>query len=77
MTDINLLLVDDHQVVRTGLRMLLEGQPDMKIVGEADSGLQALEKAKELSQLGQDLVVVQLENVSDAALAGKKAIRSS
>jgi two-component system response regulator NreC len=49
MTDINLLLVDDHQVVRTGLRMLLEGQPDMKIIGEADSGLQALEKARELS----------------------------
>ena len=49
MTDINLLLVDDHQVVRTGLRMLLEGQPDMKIVGEADSGLQALEMARELS----------------------------
>lgn len=49
MTDINLLLVDDHQVVRTGLRMLLEGQPDMKIIGEADCGLQALEKAKELS----------------------------
>jgi two-component system response regulator NreC len=49
MTDINLLLVDDHQVVRTGLRMLLEGQPDLKIIGEADSGLQALEKARELS----------------------------
>ena len=49
MNDINLLLVDDHQVVRTGLRMLLEGQPDMKIIGEADSGLQALEMAKELS----------------------------
>src|SRR4030066_2233259 len=49
MTDINLLLVDDHQVVRTGLRMLLEGEPDMKIIGEADSGLQALEKAKEPS----------------------------
>ncbi|OGO27671.1 MAG: DNA-binding response regulator [Chloroflexi bacterium RBG_16_54_11] len=49
MPDINLLLVDDHQVVRTGLRMLLEGQPDMKIVGEADSGLMALEKAKQVS----------------------------
>ncbi len=49
MPDINLLLVDDHQVVRTGLRMLLEGQPDMKIVGEADSGEQALEKARLLS----------------------------
>src|SRR4030067_2182344 len=49
MSEIKLLLVDDHQVVRTGLRMLLEGQPDMKIVGEAASGLQALEMAKELS----------------------------
>ncbi len=48
MPDINLLLVDDHQVVRTGLRMLLEGQPDMKIIGEADTGLQALDKAIEL-----------------------------
>lgn len=48
MPDIKLLLVDDHQVVRTGLRMLLEGQPDMQIVGEADSGTRALEKAKEL-----------------------------
>jgi two-component system response regulator NreC len=57
MHDINLLLVDDHQVVRTGLRMLLEGQPDMKIVGEADSGLQALEKAKELSP---DVVVMDI-----------------
>ena len=57
MADINLLLVDDHQVVRTGLRMLLEGQPDMKIVGEADSGLQALEKANELKP---DVVVMDI-----------------
>jgi two-component system response regulator NreC len=57
MPDINLLLVDDHQVVRTGLRMLLEGQPDMKIIGEADSGLQAIEKAKELSP---DVVVMDI-----------------
>jgi two-component system response regulator NreC len=48
MPDIKLLLVDDHQVVRTGLRMLLEGQPDMKIIGEADSGLNALEKTRAL-----------------------------
>lgn len=57
MPDINLLLVDDHQVERTSLRMLLEGQPDMKIVGEADSGLNALEKAKELSP---DVVVMDI-----------------
>ncbi len=57
MPDIKLLLVDDHQVVRTGLRMLLEGQPDMKIVGEADSGVKALEKARELSP---DVVVMDI-----------------
>lgn len=57
MPDIKLLLVDDHQVVRTGLRMLLEGQPDMKIVGEADSGLDALEKARELSP---DVIVMDI-----------------
>ncbi len=57
MPDINLLLVDDHQVVRTGLRMLLEGQPDMKIVGEADSGQQAIEKA---IQLKPDVVVMDI-----------------
>jgi two-component system response regulator NreC len=57
MPDIKLLLVDDHQVVRTGLRMLLEGQPDMKIIGEADSGLNALEKA---GQLSPDVIVMDI-----------------
>lgn len=42
MQKIRLLLVDDHQVVRTGLRMLLESQADIDIVGEASSGQQAL-----------------------------------
>lgn len=43
MNSVRLLLVDDHEVVRTGLRMLLENQPNIKIVGEASTGLQALE----------------------------------
>ncbi|NWG06670.1 MAG: response regulator transcription factor [Chloroflexi bacterium] len=42
MARICLLLVDDHEVVRSGLRMLLEDQEDLKIVGEASSGKQAL-----------------------------------
>jgi len=49
MTDIRLLLVEDHEVVRTGLRMLLESQADMVIVGEASSGSQAIAMAQELS----------------------------
>lgn len=42
---IRLLLVDDHAVVRSGLRMLLEGEKDMEIVGEAESAKGALEDA--------------------------------
>jgi two-component system, NarL family, response regulator NreC len=43
MDQVSLLLVDDHEVVRTGLRMLLENQPNITIVGEASTGMQALE----------------------------------
>jgi DNA-binding NarL/FixJ family response regulator len=57
MPDIRLLLVDDHEVVRTGLRMLLESQTEMKIVGEASTGAEALELC---NQLRPDVVVMDL-----------------
>lgn len=47
-SQIRLLLVDDHEVVRSGLRMLLESQPDLVIAGECSSGGQALELAETL-----------------------------
>ena len=43
-----LLLVDDHAIVRAGLRMLLESQPDMEIVGECETGRDAVRRALEL-----------------------------
>lgn len=43
-----LLLVDDHAIVRAGLRMLLESQPDMEIVGECENGQDAIRRALEL-----------------------------
>ncbi len=43
MTTIKIILVDDHEIVRAGLRMLLQSQPDMEIVAEASSGAEALE----------------------------------
>jgi two-component system response regulator NreC len=42
------MLVDDHDVVRTGLRSFLETQPGFEVIAEAKNGLQALERAKEI-----------------------------
>ena len=47
MDPIKLMLVDDHDVVRTGLRSFLETQAGFEVIAEAKNGLQALEKAKE------------------------------
>ncbi|HHY75518.1 MAG TPA: response regulator transcription factor [Firmicutes bacterium] len=46
---IRVLLCDDHAVVREGTRRLLEEEPDIEVVGEASDGLEAIEKARELS----------------------------
>jgi two-component system response regulator NreC len=46
---IKIILADDHQIVRQGLRTLLTAEPDMKIVGEADNGRAALRLAQELA----------------------------
>jgi DNA-binding NarL/FixJ family response regulator len=46
MRKIRVLLVDDHAIVRQGLRVLLEKEPDLAIVGEADTGRQAVELAR-------------------------------
>jgi DNA-binding NarL/FixJ family response regulator len=46
---IRILIVDDHEVVRQGLRMFLETDPDMEIVGEADNGERAVALAELLA----------------------------
>ncbi len=49
MSPIRVLIVDDHAVVRAGLRMLLSADPDLEIVGEAGDGQQALRMARDLA----------------------------
>jgi two-component system, NarL family, response regulator NreC len=48
MSQIRIMLVDDHQVIRTGLKTFLETQPDFRVVGEAGNGREAIERALEL-----------------------------
>jgi two-component system response regulator NreC len=55
--EIRLLLVDDHEIVRTGISMLLESETGMNIIGQASTGLQALEMA---SQLQPDVVIMDI-----------------
>jgi NarL family two-component system response regulator LiaR len=45
---IRILLVDDHTVVRKGLRTFLSYDPELEVVGEAADGTEALTKAREL-----------------------------
>lgn len=52
---IKILLVDDHKVMRDGLRLLLDDHPDMQVVGEADHGRDALALA---SRIQVDVVVM-------------------
>lgn len=55
MTPVKLLLVDDHEIVRAGLRMLFSAEPEMVIVGEAASGREAIEQ---VARLAPDVVLM-------------------
>src|ERR1700683_2155341 len=47
-TKISVLLVDDHSLVRSGFRRILEDESDIEVVGEASDGEQAVKSAREL-----------------------------
>ena len=49
MNPIKILLADDHAVLRSGLKMLLEGQPDLSVVGEAGDGETTLRLVRTLT----------------------------
>ncbi|MCD5343777.1 response regulator transcription factor [Arthrobacter sp. AK04] len=70
MSPITVLLVDDHLVVRSGLRALLGTQPDLHVIAEAASGEEAMDRVQERSP---DVVVMDL--AMGAGMDGIEAIR--
>ena len=71
MRSITVLLVDDHFVVRNGLKALLGTQPDIDVVAEAASGEEALAMVEEHSP-----AVVVMDLAMGAGMDGIEAIRS-
>jgi len=69
MKPVRILVADDHEVVRQGLRRLLEVAPGWEVCGEAETGREAVEKA---SQLKPDVVVL---DYSMPGLNGAEAAR--
>lgn len=68
---IRVLLADDHAVLRSGLRALLDREPDMQVVGEAANGRQAVELAQTLKP---DVIVMDISMPEMDGLTAAKAI---
>ena len=69
---IKIVLADDHQIVRHGLRSLLEAEPDMKVVAEADNGRSVLRLVKESSP---DVVIMDIRMPGLDGIAAAREIR--
>ncbi len=69
---IRVLLVDDHQVVRRGLRTFLEVQPDIEVVGEAGDGAEGIRQATELSP---DVILMDVKMPGVDGIAALRELR--
>lgn len=67
MSKLRVLIADDHKIIRDGLKRVINAEPDMEVVGEADDGQEAWQKAKELQP---DVVIM---DVSMPKMDGIKA----
>jgi two-component system response regulator NreC len=68
MNRVRVLIADDHALVRSALKSLLEAQPDLEVVGEAENGAAALECCR---RLAPDVVIM------DLAMPGRGGINAT
>ncbi len=71
---IRVLLADDHTLMRAGLRMVVDAQPDLTVIGEANDGREAVAMARELKP---DIVVMDIGMPSLNGIEAARQIRAS
>jgi DNA-binding NarL/FixJ family response regulator len=71
---IQIFLADDHAIVRDGLRMLLEAQPDLQVAGEATNGRDAV---RQVSQLRPDVAILDITMPELNGLEAARQIRET
>ncbi len=74
MTRIRVLIADDHTILRDGIRLLLQCQPDIEVIDEAANGREAIEKALELKP---DLVLMDIGMPTVNGLDATRQIRKA
>jgi two-component system response regulator NreC len=71
-TKIRVLLADDHTILRQGLKMLLNAQPDMEVIGEASDGHQAI---SETHRLQPDIILMDITMPDMNGIAATRQVR--
>jgi len=69
---LRILLADDHVTVRHGLKLLIDNEPDLKVVGEASDGNEAVQRARELKP---DVIVMDISMPGMNGLAATRALK--
>jgi len=74
MRKLRILLADDHETVREGLKVILNAQPDMEVIAEAADGRSAMAHADELRP---DIVIMDVSMPGAGGLEATRALRAS
>jgi DNA-binding NarL/FixJ family response regulator len=74
MTKIRILIADDHAILRAGLRLLINDQPDMEVVGEAADGHEALRQTR---QANPDVLTLDLTMPGSGGLKTLEGLRQA